>query len=771
MKSKININKNINRKFLSLKNNTLNSTNSLFKLNKTIFNFISSVDLLNNGLKSEYKSSFVQKSIITDKFSLSNKMPQKLFTISNSRKKIPYKIKESQNNDSEIKRRKFQVRLKKEIKFNLENNNINKNIIKDKIEPIKRTTKKIINKNTLFLEKKQSKNISNCKYYDYNTTRTSYTNNPINPISIYNNNSINNKDIKKKKYQIKILIKNSLNNEKTFNNIKTDINENGIIDKNIHNKIILNRNDEKNNIKKDSHNFEEINKKESKILSKKATFVQRDTASRFNNYFNCKIKNSNKSNKKKDYFSSFINSYSKDIKKYINNKKKINIRNHNQDIYTIFNSNFSKNNTNFDLFKNFDFQIFNKNTIEEYNNKNVNTNKKIQKNKTNIKGNEYNLERLNLEEEEKNKKINVLKFKIMKNLKEKSNIIEKDREKDYDKNAVEDILDTETEHKNEINKIKANNYDVNKPKEINLKYTLLKESNYEEDNLNVNKSQIENIIIGKIDGYKDIIESDELNKISKLRSKSSFDIHNKMTKLIKKEKADKNNDKNMKSFSNNKTSFVSMHIFEDNSSEIEDLDFDNNNYRINEQLLNIENEYEFENITTFENEAKNFNENNLLPFQESKISFCKYYDSNDRKYKTDGNMDKDIISLIQINKDINKMDDKRKNITKKSSFLDDDNLKANKNSKTIKNANKTKKTNKINGKAIEFNTKNKNNILNNFNEKGKHYVLSKNSNNINNIKSIKTKIDKIINKKENIKKKPNEENNNNYINKKNKCKI
>jgi hypothetical protein len=762
MKSKININKNLNHKFFSLKNNTINSTNSLVNPNKTIFNFISSVDLLNNGLKSEYKSSFVQTSIIKDKFPISIKIPQKLFTISNSRKKIPNKIKGSQNNDSEIKRRKFQVRLKKDIKLNLENSIINKNKIKDKIEPIKRTTKKIINKNTFFLEKKPSKNVSNCKYYDYNTTRASYTNNPI---SIYNNNSIKNKDIKKKKYQIKILIKKSLNNEKTFNIIKTDKNENGIINKIIHNKIKLNKNDEKNVIKKDSHNFEEINKKELKILSKKATFVQSDTSSRFNNYFNSKIKNSNKSNKKKDYFSSFINSYTKDIKKYLINKKKINIRNHNQEYYTISNSNFSKNNTNLDLFKNIDFQIFNKNAIEEYNNKNANTNKKIQKNKTNIKGNEYNLKRVNLEEEEKNKKINVLKFKIIKNLKEKSNIFEKDREKDYDKNDGEDILDIETEHKNEINKIKANNYEINKPKEINLKYTLLKDPDYEEDNLNVNKSQIEKIVIGKIDGYKDIIESDELNRICKLRSKSSFDIHNKMNKLIKKEKADKNNDKNMKSFSNNKTSFVSMHILEDNSSEIEDLDFDNNN----EQLLNIENEYEFENMNTYENEAKNINEINLLPFQESKISFCKYHDRNDRKFKTDGNMDKDILSLINIKKDINKMDDKRKNITKKSSHLGAANLKANKNSKTIKNVNKTKNTNKINEKAIEFNTKNKNNILNKFNEKGKHCALSKNDNNINNIKFIKTKIDKIINKKENIKKKPIEKNNNNYINKKSKC--
>ena len=73
------------------------------------------------------------------------------------------------------------------------------------------------------------------------------------------------------------------------------------------------------------------------------------------------------------------------------------------------------------------------------------------------------------------------------------------------------MLNIESEHKNNINIIKTNNFGVNKPKENNMKYTLLKEFEDNEDIKNVNKSQLENIIIGKIEGYKDIIKSDKLN--------------------------------------------------------------------------------------------------------------------------------------------------------------------------------------------------------------------------------------------------------------------
>ena len=74
-----------------------------------------------------------------------------------------------------------------------------------------------------------------------------------------------------------------------------------------------------------------------------------------------------------------------------------------------------------------------------------------------------------------------------------------------------------------------------------MKYTLLKEFEDDEDIKNVNKSQIDNIIIWKIEGYKDIIESYKLNKKIKIRSKSSFNIHKQTTNnMLKKENKNKN---------------------------------------------------------------------------------------------------------------------------------------------------------------------------------------------------------------------------------------
>ncbi len=91
-----------------------------------------------------------------------------------------------------------------------------------------------------------------------------------------------------------------------------------------------------------------------------------------------------------------------------------------------------------------------------------------------------------------------------------------------------------------------------------------------------------------------------------------------------------------------------MHILDDNSSEIEDLDFDSNDYGINNHLINLENEYEFEDMPTFEKEIKINNEDNLLPFYVSKISFCKNYDKDDGNYKINENVDNDILSLSLI---------------------------------------------------------------------------------------------------------------------------
>ena len=64
----------------------------------------------------------------------------------------------------------------------------------------------------------------------------------------------------------------------------------------------------------------------------------------------------------------------------------------------------------------------------------------------------------------------------------------------------------ENENNERINGVRINNFDVNKPNEVNLKYTFAKE---EKEDLSVSRAS--KVIIGKIDGYKDIIETDKKN--------------------------------------------------------------------------------------------------------------------------------------------------------------------------------------------------------------------------------------------------------------------
>jgi hypothetical protein len=206
-----------------------------------------------------------------------------------------------------------------------------------------------------------------------------------------------------------------------------------------------------------------------------------------------------------------------------------------------------------------------------------------------------------------------------------------------------------------------------------------------------------------------------------------------------------------------------MHILDDNSSEIEDLDFDSNEYRINDQLLNIEKEYEFEDMTTYENETKINNDNNLLPFHVSKISFCKYYDKNDGQYKTNENIDTDIISLVQISKELNKLNDqykdkKRTTISINNNFAKNKIIKINKNNNNKKECNLIKKTNKKNSFKKNIN----NNIAKSLNyqnslKNNKNPFLNKNNiisiNKINKCDFMKNKIIKYNKNNENVKRK------------------
>ena len=90
----------------------------------------------------------------------------------------------------------------------------------------------------------------------------------------------------------------------------------------------------------------------------------------------------------------------------------------------------------------------------------------------------------------------------------------------------------ENEKNEKINGVKINNFDVNKPKEENLKFTFTKE----EKDSELSVSCASKVIIGKIDGYKDIIEIDK---------KNNNDHFNCNTNILKK-KFDFNSVKNIK---------------------------------------------------------------------------------------------------------------------------------------------------------------------------------------------------------------------------------
>lgn len=766
MKTKINIKKVTKDKNVSYRYYINNSINKFYYFNNTNSNYISSRDLLKNDLKKSHKTTFIQKTFINDYNSKENK--EKILKI--SRKNAPFKnnskeIKE--NSESEIKKDKFHLRLNKNIKSNLRNCNLNKIDINDKK----------INKysNIFYLtNNKEEKNKKVIKNLHVNTNELYENNSSRGPYSefknIYSNykNSCKNNSNKKNKFLINIS-KNNVKDKKNKNyfsiTIKNDINYFKTIEKKEnknHKKVKLSITDTKliispkkgnniNNYKKkkiniikkiknnkDSSSCINMSDKELKKLSKKRTFIEKDESLKYSKFMTSKNTTSEENeNKNNQYYPSFIQSYRKPIAKYNTNRRKIIIKENKRTIkgnYSNLNlrKHSLKNKTVLELsnIKKEGITLensLNRNKNEE--NKNIiKKNLKFKKDKTYINDKILNSERNSRymdnfhfkEIKNDNKILNIIKLnkkKTENNIKNKVNFISQKEEKKNDNTNDEEfncVLNIESEHKNEINFIKTNNFDVNKPKEINMKYTLLKDlEDDEEEKKEINKSKIENIIIGEIEGYKVIIESDKINNKFLSRSKSSFDIKKeKSNKFIKNTNNKKFNKKikNIKNFSNQKTSVKNIHILEDNSSEIEDLEFEINDNGINDQFVNIGNEYEFEDMTTYENDSNINKVNKLLPFQESKISFCKYYDKNGTRYITHENIDTDITSLIQLNTELNKLDYNYDKKNKKRIILN--------------NCNNLKRKN------FKYNK-----ILNCY----KHYILKKSNNNFLKIKILQNK--------------------------------
>ena len=96
------------------------------------------------------------------------------------------------------------------------------------------------------------------------------------------------------------------------------------------------------------------------------------------------------------------------------------------------------------------------------------------------------------------------------------------------------LFETQTPNMQLVMLPKANNFNVQKPKEQNLNYKPYESHSdifiTENDDNDVNVTSISKVIIGEIEAYKDIIEEDKLCNFAHQKSKSSFNLlHSKVT--------------------------------------------------------------------------------------------------------------------------------------------------------------------------------------------------------------------------------------------------
>jgi len=146
-----------------------------------------------------------------------------------------------------------------------------------------------------------------------------------------------------------------------------------------------------------------------------------------------------------------------------------------------------------------------------------------------------------------------------------------------------------------INNIKINEFSVKKPKEENMKFTLFKNRNEEEETEEINKSRV---IIGTIEAYKDILDDDKSNSI--------FFQKDNSTNFLNSNSLDNNNStlKKNKNILLNFNSIDEKNYKEKNKkNNIEELEIDNNtngfllnNSEIKSILNYVEEDFEEDNF-------------------------------------------------------------------------------------------------------------------------------------------------------------------------------
>ena len=193
-------------------------------------------------------------------------------------------------------------------------------------------------------------------------------------------------------------------------------------------------------------------------------------------------------------------------------------------------------------------------------------------------------------------------------------------------------LNTETEQNidNGINQIKINNYIINKPKEENLKFSSLKF--YDNEERTDRASDISKIIIGQIEGYKDIIDQDKSKSIMELLSKVSFSYA--------KNNINKQSIENAENINSN-FFFDDINYINSNNKEINNINITN--------IKNVDEDYDSEDLSNIiSNNIKSININSKEYIYNRKIKFN--YKSN---IKTSMNTNNTTISSKEKNNNHN----------------------------------------------------------------------------------------------------------------------
>ena len=441
----------------------------------------------------------------------------------------------------------------------------------------------------------------------------------------------------------------------------------------------------------------------------------------------------------------------------------------------IINNNNSKNENKKYLFRTSPKENENKEEKSFFGQKKINLN--LQETFKKIKN-----ENLNLEIYDSNKKINENTLKII-NSKNKDNfenqksLIANKKAKNYfqknsnikdnKKENLENIEDNGEQFMTEneqgmnigINSVKTNNFIINKPKEENLKYSSIKEFlDDNEDQTEVSPSQISKIIIGQIDGYKDIIDDDKNININD-KSKSLLELLSKFSfSYIK------NNKQSIENLDN-------LYLFEESNREINDryINITNNSRNMTSDnnmpnltnIKNVDEEYDSEDLSlsVFKNNIKSINahSNGFI----NKVLYNKSSGKNDSKKKdfqnknviknsmntnnttisSGNNINKDInnniMINIKINKEITKKNFKNNKISKFNNSKNNYKNKKSPPSSTRYNLTnfKISKNSKSNSNSKKINNKNIVNINNN----NRNIIYLNNIKNkiIKNIESIK----------------------------------